>query len=74
MREERIQVVMDLYIEVDEEELNRENGNPEDLKITWPELRDDVINQLEEAVKECGNGSSIHFSFAEENTKVTKSK
>lgn len=71
---ERVQVVLDLYVEVDVDEFNVEMDREEGSSIPWPDLRDEIVEQIEEAVKDSSNGSSVQFSFAEENTKVTKLK
>lgn len=71
MSEERIEVTLDLYVTIDEDELQEEVGT-EKPKIQWSDIKPWIIEQIEEAVKESGNGTSIQFAMAEENTRVRK--
>lgn len=71
MSEGRVQVVLDLYYELDEDEFRLETGT-EKPNIEWSDIKATIIEQVEEAVKESSNGSSLQLSLAEENTGVKK--
>lgn len=46
---QRVQVVLDLYVEVDVEEFNVEMDREEGSSVPWSDLRDEIVEQIEEA-------------------------
>lgn len=67
-----VRVTLDLYVQTDQEEYNVEIDAEPGSPIIWEDLKNAIIEQIEEAVKESSNGSSISLSFADVITKVEK--
>lgn len=63
-------VTLDLTFEIDDDEFRRESSMEEGEPMNLEYIRDGIREQIEEAVKESGNGSSISLTFGDRNTEV----
>lgn len=63
-------VTLDILYEIEDDEFRRESGMEEGEPLNLEYIKDGIREQIEEAVKESGNGSSISLSFGDQNTEV----